>query len=43
MGFIHPAVHQEIGRPFGERSADAQARAMAFGVIHQPNQLLVAS
>jgi hypothetical protein len=24
---------------FGERSADAQARAMAFGVIHQPGAL----
>ena len=39
LGFIHSAVHQEIGRPFGERGANAQARAMALGVIHQPGAL----
>src|ERR1700722_7771406 len=39
LGFIHSAVHQEIGRAFGERSANAQARAMAFGVIHEPGAL----
>jgi hypothetical protein len=39
LGFIHSAVHQEVGRPVGERSADAQARAMAFGVIHEPGAL----
>jgi hypothetical protein len=26
LGFIHPAVHQEIGRSFGERGSDAPAR-----------------
>jgi hypothetical protein len=39
LRFIHAAVHQKIGRPFGVRSADAQARAMAFSVIHRPGAL----
>ena len=39
LTFVHSAVHQEIGRPFGDRCPNTQARAVAFGVIHQPGAL----
>jgi len=36
LRFIHSAVHQEIGGPFGDRGANSQSGAVAFGVIDQP-------
>jgi hypothetical protein len=36
LTFVHPSVHQEVGRPFGDRGADPQSGTMAFGVIDQP-------
>ena len=36
LRFIHPAVHQEIGRPFGDRGSNAQSGTVAFGVIDEP-------
>ena len=35
LGFIHPAVHQEIGCPFGDRGANSQSGTMPFSVIDQ--------
>src|ERR1700761_6794738 len=36
LRFVHPAVHQEIGRPFGDRGANPQAGTVALGVIDRP-------
>ena len=36
LGFIHPAVHQEIGCSFGDRGANSQSGTMPFSVIDQP-------
>jgi hypothetical protein len=36
LTFVHPAVHQEIGRPFGDRGANSQSGTMPLGVIDQP-------
>jgi hypothetical protein len=33
LRFVHAAVHQEIGRPFGDRGANPQAGTVALGVI----------
>jgi hypothetical protein len=33
LGFVHSAVRQEIGRPFGERGSNAPARAVPLGII----------
>src|SRR5208282_2916033 len=35
LGLVHPAVHQEIGRPFRDRSADPQSGTVPLGVINQ--------
>ena len=36
LRFVHSAVHQEIGGPFGDRGSNAQSGTMALGVIDQP-------
>jgi hypothetical protein len=36
LTFVHPPVHQEVGRPFGDRGTNPQARAVTLGVIDQP-------
>jgi len=36
LGFVHSAVHQEIGCPFGDRGANPQSGTMPFSVIDQP-------
>ena len=36
LRFIHSAVHQEIGRPLGDRSPNPQPGTVAFGVIDHP-------
>ena len=36
---VHPPVHQEIGRAFGDRGANPQARAVPLGVVDQPGAL----
>jgi hypothetical protein len=33
LRFIHPAVHQKIGRSFGDRGANPQAGTVALGII----------
>jgi len=37
--FVHPAVHQDVGRAFGDRGAHPQARAVPLGVVDQPGAL----
>jgi hypothetical protein len=39
LGFVHAAVDKEIGRAFGERCANPQTGAMAFGIVDQPGTL----
>ena len=39
LGFVHAAVDQEVGRTFGDRSADPQTGTMAFGIVDQPGAL----
>jgi len=41
LRFIHSAVHQEIGGPFGDSSSNSQSGTMALGVIDQPVALAV--
>src|SRR5271165_6316035 len=36
LRFVHPAVHQEIGRPLGDRSANPQPGPMPFGIVDHP-------
>ena len=36
LRFIHSAVYQEIGRPFGDRSPNPQPGTVAFGVLDHP-------
>ena len=36
LRFVHPAVHQKIGRPFGDRGADPQSGTVPLGVVDQP-------
>src|SRR5208337_5131670 len=36
LRFVHPAVHQKIGRPFGDRGADPQFGTVPLGVVDQP-------
>jgi hypothetical protein len=36
LRFIHAAVHQEIGCPFGDRGSNGQSGTVPFGVIDQP-------
>lgn len=36
LGFVHSAVHQEVGCPFGNRRTDAQSGAVPLGVVDQP-------
>ena len=36
LTFVHTAVHQEIGRPFGNRGANSQSSTVPLGVIDQP-------
>jgi hypothetical protein len=40
LGFVHAAADQEVGRCFGQRGADAQTGAMAFGIVDQPSALV---
>jgi hypothetical protein len=39
LTFVHPVIHQEIRRSFGDRGSNTQARVVVFGVIHQPGAL----
>ena len=39
LGFVHAAVDQEVGGAFGDRRADPQTGAMAFGIVDQPGTL----
>jgi hypothetical protein len=34
--FVHPAVHQEIGRSLGDRGSNPQSGTVPLGVIDQP-------
>jgi hypothetical protein len=36
LTFVHPAVHQEVGRPFGDRGPYSQPGSVPLGVIDQP-------
>ena len=36
LRFVHSAVHQKIGRPFGDRGADPQSGTVSLGVVDQP-------
>src|SRR5271166_2201859 len=36
LRFVHPAVHQKIGRPFGDRGANPQSGTVPLGVVDQP-------
>src|SRR6202008_4570020 len=36
LRFVHPAVDQEIGRPFGDRGANPQAGTVALSVVDRP-------
>ncbi|HUB45987.1 MAG TPA: hypothetical protein VMB73_13455, partial [Acetobacteraceae bacterium] len=36
LRFVHPTIHQEIGRPFGDRRANSQSGPMPLGVVDQP-------
>jgi hypothetical protein len=36
LRFIRSAVHQEVGRSFGDRGSDPQSGTVAFGVVDQP-------
>jgi hypothetical protein len=36
LRFVHPAAHQIIGRPFGDRGTDAQSGTVPLGVVDQP-------
>ena len=35
LQFVHPAVHQEVGRAFGDRGADPQSGTVPLGIIDQ--------
>jgi hypothetical protein len=35
LGFVHPAVHQEVGRAFGDRGPDPQSGTVPLGIIDQ--------
>src|SRR5690349_22102206 len=39
LRFVHAAVDQEVGGSFGQRCADPQTGAMAFGIVDQPGTL----
>jgi len=39
LGFVHPAVHEEVGRPLSDRGADPQAGTVSLGVVDQPGGL----
>jgi hypothetical protein len=34
LTFVHTAVHQEIGRPFGNRGANSQSGTVPLGVVN---------
>jgi transposase len=36
LTFVHPAVHQKIGRPFGDRGANLQSGTVPLGIVDQP-------
>src|SRR5215469_18353717 len=36
LGLVHPAVHQEVGRAFGDGGANPQAGPVPLGIIDQP-------
>src|SRR4051812_32622434 len=36
LRLVHPAVHQEVRRAFGDRGADPQSGPVPFGIIDQP-------
>ena len=36
LRLVHPAVHQEIGRPFGDGGTDPQAGPVPLGIVDQP-------
>jgi hypothetical protein len=36
LRFVHPTVHQEIGRPFGDRGANSLSGPMPLGVVDEP-------
>jgi hypothetical protein len=35
LGFVHPAVHQEVDRAFGDRGPDPQSGTVPLGIIDQ--------
>src|ERR687893_1692914 len=39
LRLVHPAVHQEVGRPFGDGRPNPQAGAVTLGVIDRPVRL----
>src|ERR1700730_923192 len=36
LRLVHPAVHQKIGGPFGDRSTNSQSGPVPLGVVDQP-------
>ncbi len=36
LRFVHPAVHQEVGRALGQRGADPQPGPVPLAVVDQP-------
>src|SRR4051794_13898611 len=36
LRFVHPTVHQEIGRPLGDRGANPQSCPVSLGIIDHP-------
>src|SRR3954453_10332689 len=36
LGLVHPAVHQEVGRAFGDGRPNPQAGTMTLGVVDHP-------
>ena len=36
LRFVHPAVHQDVGRTLGQRRADPQSSPVPLGVVDQP-------
>ena len=39
LRFVHPAVHEEVGRTRGQRRADPQSSPVPLGVVDQPATL----
>src|SRR3954462_13781943 len=36
LRLVHPAVHQEVGRPLGDGGPDAQAGTVTLGIVDRP-------